>query len=186
MDTESSQLLKIIKGCKRNERSHQEDLYRKFFSYGLTVSMHYTNDRAEAEDVLNEGFYKVFKKINQFDESENFKPWFRKLLVNTAIDYHRKYNKLQIVEDALHMHYEESNISTGLDKLQFDDLLKALQALPNQYRLVFNLYVMEGFNHEEISEKLGIGVSTSKSNLSRAKAILRKGFEQEDVKFNKA
>lgn len=185
MDSENSQLLKIIKGCKRNDRSCQEDLYRKFFSYGLTVSLHYTNDRAEAEDVLNEGFYKVFKKIDQFDENENFKPWFRKLLVNTAIDYVRKYNKLQITEEILYA-YEQPQSYSGLDKLQLDDLLKMLQSLPNQYRLVFNLYVMEGFSHEEIGEKLGIGTSTSKSNLSRAKAILRKGLEQEGVKFKKA
>ena len=176
MFIDSSELVQIIKGCKNNKRNAQELLYKNYHSYGLNVCMHYSGDRSEAEDILIEGFYKVFTKIDQFDVKNDFKPWFRKILVNTAIDYYRKHHKIKTYEDLLYVE-EESLELTGLDHLNFDDLLALLNKLPTQYRLVFNLYVIEGYSHEEISEKIGIGFSTSKSNLSRAKAALRKSIE---------
>lgn len=169
-------LQELIERCQKNNRQAQEELYRKFYSYGLTVCMHYCYDRAEAEDVLMEGFYKVFTKIASYNTEQEFKPWLRKILVHSAIDYHRKYHKLNATED---LSIVEGNAIeyNGLDKLQYDDLLYMLQQLPPQYRLVFNLYEMEGFTHEEIANQLGIGPSTSKSNLTRAKQKLRKMVE---------
>ena len=175
-----TELQKLIERCAKDNRQAQEELYRKFYSYGLTVCMHYCYDRAEAEDILIEGFYKVFTKIASFDNDRDFKPWLRKLLVHAAIDYHRKYNKLNATEELSIV--EEAVEFSGLDKLQYDDLLNMLQQLPCQYRLVFNLYEMEGFTHEEIANQLGIGISTSKSNLTRAKQKLRKMVEVYGVK----
>jgi RNA polymerase sigma factor (sigma-70 family) len=173
---EKTDVRSLISFCKKGKRHAQEELYRKFYAYALTVCMHYCYDRTEAEDVLIEGFYKVFKHLKQFDEQRDFKPWLRKLMVNAAIDHHRKYNKLGGTEELLSI--EETSIEyNGLDKLQYDDLLSILQQLPSQYRLVFNLYEMEGFSHQEIAQQLGIGISTSKSNLSRAKQKLRKAVE---------
>ena len=171
-----TELQELIELCLKKNRQAQEQLYRKFYSYSLTVCMHYCYDRAEAEDILMEGFYKVFTKITSFNNEKDFKPWLRKILVHAAIDYHRKYNKLNATEDLTMV---EGNVIeyNGLDKLHYDDLLCMLQQLPPQYRLVFNLYEMEGFTHEEIANQLGIGESTSKSNLTRAKQKLRKMVE---------
>ncbi len=172
MNADEIQVIQLIKDCKNHNRLAQETLYKKYYAYGLTVCMHYSSERSEAEDILIESFYKVFSKLDQFDEKNNFKPWFRKVIVNTAIDYHRKYGKIKTTESLLYVQ-EESIELTGLDLLGYDDLLELLNKLPTQYRLVFNLYVIEGYSHEEIAEKLGIGFSTSKSNLSRAKMQLR-------------
>jgi RNA polymerase sigma factor (sigma-70 family) len=174
----------LIKRCLKNNGKAHEQLYRKFYSYGLTVCLHYCHERSEAEDVLQEGFYKVFTNITGFDNERDFKPWLRRILVNSAIDYHRKYHKLNVTDDLTVV--EQSSIEySGLDKLQYDDLLYLLQQLPPQYRLVFNLYEMEGFSHEEIASQLGIGVSTSKSNLSRARQKLRRMVEVYGIKTKK-
>ncbi|MBL4706926.1 MAG: sigma-70 family RNA polymerase sigma factor [Flavobacteriales bacterium] len=166
--------------CCKGKRNAQEELYRHFYAYALTVCLHYCEDRAEAEDVLIEGFTKAFKNIKQFDQTKDFKPWFRKLLVHSAIDYHRKYNKVKTSDNSLVVEVSDVGLS-GLHQLQYNDLMAILQQLPTQYRLVFNLYEIEGFKHEEIAEKLGIETSTSKSNLSRAKFKLRKMLESYGV-----
>ncbi len=164
---------RIIEQCLKGKSSAQEELYALFYGYGLTVCLHYCQNRVEAEDVLIEGFCKVFENMKAFDASKDFKPWFRRVMVNTAIDFHRKYHKLPTNNSPLIVNEKEYSL-TGLDQLQYDDLLKILQELPNQYRLVFNLYEIEGFTHQEIANKMEIGISTSKSNLSRAKQKLRK------------
>jgi RNA polymerase sigma factor (sigma-70 family) len=169
---------KTIVACKKKIRPSEEDLYRHFYAYALTVCMHYSSDRSEAEDVLIEGFYKVFSRIGQFDSDKVFKPWLRSIMVNAAIDHHRKYNKLDVFESNLFIEEEYNDIS-GAENLEYEELLEILQELPNQYRLVFNLNVMEGYNHEEISEKLGISASASRSNLTRAKQLLRKKIDVE-------
>ena len=183
MDKEE-ELIELLQKCKNGKNSAQEELFKKFYSYGLTVCMHYCTNRLEAEDVLIEGFFKVFNAMEKFDFTKPFKPWLRRILINAAIDHHRKYNKLKTTEDALRIEdisYEYS----GLEKVHYDDLLMILQELPTQYRLVFNLYEIEGYKHEEIAHQLGITISTSKSNLSRAKQKMRIMIEKFEVQLKR-
>lgn len=134
--------------------------------------MRYVNDESEAKSILNQGFFKIFKNLEKYNTSLHFKPWLKTIMVNTALDHIKKNKKI-----ALHTNIEESDkhtIEVGvLDKLGFDDLLKIIEKLPVAYRTVFNLFVIDGYKHEEIAEKLNINIGTSKSNLSRAKQKLR-------------
>jgi RNA polymerase sigma factor (sigma-70 family) len=173
----------ILKGCRRQESKSQYLLYKHFFGYGLNIAFHYTSTREEAEEVLNDAFIKVFNNILQYDFDYPFKSWLRKILVNSSIDYFRKYHKtsVELVHDE---EIEESVILSIPD--ESDDVLPILQKLPPAYRMVFNLYVMEEYKHHEIAEILHISVGTSKSNLARAKQKLKELWLAEQKKKVKA
>lgn len=174
MPVQPLNILSLIAACRRQERSAQEELFRRFYAYGTTVCLHYAGNREEARDILQEGFFLVFKQLDKYDERRPFRPWLRRVLINAAIDHHRKYNKAARTVALASAPEPVGNTDTGFDQLALDDLLQLVQALSPGYRMVFNLYVVEGFSHREIAEKLDIAVSASKSNLSRAKQQLRK------------
>ena len=163
----------IIKGCRRNNRNSQEMLFKLFAGYGLNICLRYTNSQEEAEEILNNGFLKVFNNIDQYDMQLPFRPWLQKILVNASIDYYRaNKNKMRFLE--LRPDLTEDTAIGPLPMIASDeDMLPVLQQLPPAYKMVFNLYVMEGYNHEEIAEQLGISASTSRSNLARAKTKLK-------------
>ena len=163
----------ILEGCLQGNRNSQRKLYEYYHGYGISVCLRYSNNRQEAVEILNDAFLKVFTHLNQYDTTCKFKPWLRRILVNSAIDYYRKYKqKINWVE--LNPNLESAEIKLSLPSNAFDqDLLPVVQQLPPAYRMVFNLYVMEGYKHQEIAEQLGISVGTSRSNLLRAKAKLR-------------
>jgi len=168
-----SHLNNIISKCVRGERSAQNELHKQFYSYGLGICLRYVSDSLEARSVLNQSFYKVFKNIEKFDTNLDFKPWFKTIVVNSSLDYLRSNRKLanqDVLEDNINVSIDSSAISD----LSYEDMLRIVHDLPTSYRTVFNLYVIEGFKHHEIAEKLGITVGASKSNLSRAKSNLRK------------
>lgn len=163
---------KIIKGCKKNKPEAQKALYEHLSRKMFGVCLQYSKDYTEAEDVLQDGFVKVFTKISQFNFNGSFEGWVRRIVVNCALERHRKKNLL----------YSVSNIQDYDYKLAYDDvmgeisskeLLGLVQELSPQYKIVFNLYAIEGFSHKEIGEKLNISAGTSKSNLSRARNILQ-------------
>ena len=167
----------ILNGILQNDRKCQELLYKQFYSYGMSVSLRYTNNRDEAVEVLNDGFMKVFSHISQYDTDKNFTAWFRRILINTAINYHKKNIKHH------HLGLEKLPESPGLqqsalDELSYQEMILLIQKLPLAYRTVFNLYVIEGYSHEEIGTMLNISVGTSKSNLSRARAHLKSRLTQ--------
>ena len=162
----------ILKGCYRDQRSSQNALYRLFYPYGMSIAIRYVNTEAEAVSIVNDAFLKVFKNIKRYDTQLEFKPWFRKILVNTAINFmkkEKKYKEVLDLETIPAMATQEDILS----KLNYKDLLKILKSLSLAYRTVFNLYAIEGYKHEEIANMLGISVSTSKSNLTRARVKLR-------------
>lgn len=148
--------------------------YQHFFSYAMNVCLRYTSSRSEATEVLNEGFLKVFTKIDMYDQDKSLKGWIRRIMINTSIDYYRQNHKHSIynndIENAMHISEQEIAIS----KLSYEEIITEIQGLSPGYRTVFNLYVIDGFTHEEIAEQLGISVGTSKSNLYKAKATLQK------------
>jgi RNA polymerase sigma factor (sigma-70 family) len=168
-----SDLEETIKKCASGDRRAQTALYNQFASKMYGVCLNYSKDAAEAEDNLQDGFIRVFTKIDQFGFKGSFEGWMRRIMVNTSLEKFRKNNHLYPVEDMMvyeSVHFAEETISA----IAADDLLKIIQQLPPRYRMVFNLYAIEGYSHQEIAALMEINEGTSKSNLSRARAILQK------------
>ncbi|GAB3577028.1 sigma-70 family RNA polymerase sigma factor [Spirosoma luteolum] len=178
---ERSALPDLLAGCLRNHRQSQELLYRQFYGFAMSVCLRYAPTRESALEVLNDGFLKVFTRLDQYDPAQPFKAWLRRILINTAVDHYR--------QELRHFYHDsveqagQASVATGADaysQLAYDELLKLVQMLSPAYRLVFNLYVMDGFAHDEIAEKLGISVGASKSNLARARENLRVLLKQQN------
>lgn len=171
---------KIIRGCRKRRRKSQKKLYQMFYAYGMSITLRYADSRDEAAEILNDAFMKVFTNIKDFDTSRAFKPWLRRIIINTAINhYHRNkdYRKVKDIDTA------DENIGRAeqvISGISYEEIIEMVQQLSPAYRTVFNLYVIEGFKHKEIAEMLDIAVGTSKSNLSKAKnnlqSILEKNF----------
>lgn len=181
---DQDQILDILIGCGKMHRESQKVLYQEFYAYGMSICLRYSESRDEASEVLNDGFMKVFQSIKKFDLTRPFKPWFRKIIVNTCINrYHQRQRELHAedIENA-RQHADTESILAGI---AYEDILGMLKKLPPAYRTVFNLYVIEGFKHEEVAHLLSISVGTSKSNLFKARESLRKilnhFFETENV-----
>jgi len=167
----------IVKGCRKEKLKYQEMLYRQFYAYGMSVCLRYSYSREEAVEILNDSFLKVFNNLKTFDETKSFKAWFRRIIINTSIDYYRKNKKLIYLENTDYLNLEVFS-ENDINNLEVQDLLKLLNSLPEVYRLTFNMYEIEGYKHEEIAELLNITASTSRSNLTRAKKMLRQAFEK--------
>ena len=173
------QLAIIIKKCSNNDRDSQRLLYKHFYNYGMTVCLRYAAHREEAKEILNDGFVKVFSKLNLYDPNLSFKGWLNKILVNTAIDYFRKNQSSPQIVDLVHAQ-ELETAEEVLQNLSVEAIFQMVNRLSPAYRMVFNLYVVEGFKHSEIGEKLGISEGTSKSNLAKAKLRLQTMIQQAD------
>jgi len=161
-----------VQGCLKGKLKAQEMLYKHYYGYAMSVCLRYAGSRDEAAEILNDSFLKVFGKIDQYDPKRSFKAWLRRIVVNTAIDHYRRNQKLTLTDGLEDARTEECE-ADAIDQLTAAEIMQMVQALPEAHRLAFNLYEIEGFNHEEIGEMLGIPVGTSKSNLSRAKKKLR-------------
>jgi RNA polymerase sigma factor (sigma-70 family) len=162
----------LISGCIDGNRRMQEELYRRFSPRMYAVCLRYAGSSEEAEDILQEGFIKIFKKLGSFRGEGSFEGWIRRVFVNTAIEHFRRKRYLQPVTEREENTIEGKNISV-LDELAEKDILELVRQLSPGYRTVFNMYVVEGYTHKEIGDILGISEGTSKSQLSRAKVILQ-------------
>jgi RNA polymerase sigma factor (sigma-70 family) len=169
----------LIKGCLRRERNAQRQLYDAYSAKMCSLCHRYVKDLSEAEDVMVTGFMKVFDKIEQFKREGSFEGWVRKIMVNEALTYLRR-NRSMYLERDLEQAEGEPDYNSLSDHLEAEDLLKMIQSLPTGYRIVFNLYAIDGYTHKEIGEQLGINENTSKSQLSRARAYLQKMLAQND------
>ena len=175
----------LIQGCINNDRRMQEELYRRFAPKMYAVCLRYAGNAEEAEDILQEGFIKIFKKISSFRSEGSFEGWIRRIFVNTSIEHFRRKIYLQPISEQEENTLEGKSLSI-LDKLAERDIIQLVQQLSPGYRTVFNMYVVEGYTHKEIGEMLGISEGTSKSQLSRAKVILQdlvKDFMDEKTKL---
>lgn len=167
----------ILKGCLKDSRQMQKLLYQQFYSYAMSICLRYAPNMEEAQEILNDSFLKVFKNIKQYNQEKPFRLWLRRILINTAIDYYRsRNNNLTCIEEVPTLYIKEN--PSILDDLALREILDLVQELPTAYRLVFNLYVMEGYKHQEIAEKLGISEGTSKSNLAKARKQLQRKLEK--------
>lgn len=164
----------ILKGCEAKNIKSQEQLYRAFYGFAMSLCLRYCKTYEDAREVVNDSFLKVFNKIESFDPALSFKTWFKRILINTAIDHYRANHKQYEYNDFDTVTGLESKEETPLDRLSYEELLKKIQLLPPAYKLAFNLFVIDGFTHEEIAQKLGISTGTSKSNVARAREMLRR------------
>ncbi len=174
-------IISLIKGCCQNNRISQRDLYQWLHGYAMKISYRYIQQQEEAEELVSEAFVKMFKNISQFDSSRQndhealLKAWFKRILVNTCIDHLRK-TQLKLVSYDVTPETEPmiEKQESGLDKIAYQEIILAIRRLSPVYRTVFNLFVIEGYSHEEIADTLKISVGASKSNLSKARNNLRK------------
>ncbi|WP_421919913.1 RNA polymerase sigma factor [Marinifilum sp.] len=169
---ENQELEKIIKDCSKGKSKAQELLYRKFAPKMMGVCMRYSNDLSEAEDTLQDGFIKVFQSIKSYKFKGSFEGWIRRIMVNTALEKYRKSKKIQVVDEFWQADPETEDAIQNAD-IPLDVLLNMIQGLPARYQMVFSLYVLDGYTHNEIAEVMNISVGTSKSNLARGRAILK-------------
>ena len=163
----------IIKACLKGDRAAQKRFYQIFSDKMYGVCFRYTSNEDEAKDILQDGFIKVFLNLNKFNNKGSLEGWIRKIIVNTALERFRDKNYLFAVSMDSGYEVGEKEYDHIISELSAKDLLKLIHELTPQYRAVFNLYAIEGYSHKEISEKLNIKEGTSKSNLSRAREILK-------------
>lgn len=167
----------ILKGCQKGERKAQEMLYHQYAKKMYNVCLGYAYDEELAKDLLQEGFVKVFKNINNFKNSGSLEGWIRKIMVNNAIDYFRSNKKNRRFTDFNEESFNDENYvisNEGVENLYQQDFLNLIKNLPEKYRIILNLYFLEGYNHKEIAERLDINIGTSKSQLFKAKKFLKK------------
>ena len=175
-DIRKEDLDEIIRGCIRKVEKSQEILYKKYFGYALSVAMIHSKNREDALEIVNDSFVKVFNEIGHFEPSLSFKSWLRKIVINTSIDRFRKNNKMNFFSETETFLVPDETPGI-VSQLTAQDILSLLAHLPYIHRLVFNLHEIEGFSHDEISEKLNIPGSSSRVYLTRAKHKLRELFQ---------
>ena len=162
----------LLRDCKRGKRGSQEELYRRFSSAMYGLCLQYSSSEEDAQDILQDGFIKIFAKLEQVKNPAALPGWIRRVIINTALEKYRSQVLLQRV-DEVKEEIGELPGNEAFEDLTCEELVGLIQTLTPRYRMVFNLYAIEGYSHQEISEKLGISIGTSKSNLSRARAILQ-------------
>ena len=168
------QITEILERCKQNDRRAQMQLYNKYSEGMYYVAFRFLKNSFEAEEAMQEGFVKAFTKMHQYNGEVTFGAWLKRIVINTALQRYRKQQVFEIVNEQ-QIEQEEVTVDTEDISLQF--LLKIVQELPDRYRLVFNLYVLDGYPHKEIAKMLSISEGTSKSNLARARLILKEKVE---------
>jgi RNA polymerase sigma factor (sigma-70 family) len=174
----------IISQCKTGSLKYQELLYKQFYSYAMAISLRYSLNRDDALEAVNDAFIKVFNAITSFNSDKPFKAWLRTIIVNTAIDRRRKDLKFQLNVELDHA-MPVINASAA-ENLDVQDILKLMRNLPPIQVTIFNLYEIDGYNHDEISEILSIPVSSSRVYLSRAKERLRSLIRTEDIRHGRS
>ena len=170
---------KFIGACKKGDRQAQRKLYDTYKSKMFVLCQRYANSREEAEDILQEGFIKVFQCLDQYRGDGPLGAWVRKIILNSALQYiRRQHNKYISLEEEKIEYYLHQRVEFSSDQNREKELIKILQQLPPGFRTVLNLYVLEGYTHQQIAWELNISVGTSKSQLNRAKAYFKKILER--------
>lgn len=169
-------LKKLIQRCAKNDRKAQAEVYQLFSGKLFALCLKYSKNYVQAQDNLQDGFITIFDKIGQFNSKGSFEGWMKRIMINTALQKYRNKRLLSLVSeeipDDITVEIDEETVSLGY-------LLNIIQELPDRYRMVFNLYVLDGYSHKEIAKKLEISEGTSKSNLSRARTILKNKIEKD-------
>ncbi len=176
-------LKKLIQRCAKNDRKAQAEVYQLFSGKLFALCLKYSKNYAQAQDNLQDGFITIFNKIGQYNHKGSFEGWMKRIVINTALQKYRTKSMLSLVTEEIP---DEVIVEVDEETVSLDYLLSIIQELPDRYRMVFNLYVLDGYSHKEIAKKLTITEGTSKSNLSRARLILREKLienEQTEIKM---
>ncbi len=173
-----SSLEELISGCKKGDRKAQEQLYRKYSSILFGICLKYSRNKVEAEDNLHDSYMTIYDKIGQYKSKGSFEGWMKRITINTVLQKYRKEQHLNVVTENL---MEEIELDSTYGEINLQTLLRYIQELPNKYRLTFNMYVLDGYSHREISEMLGTSLGTSKSNLARARMILKEKIKKQNI-----
>jgi RNA polymerase sigma-70 factor (ECF subfamily) len=174
----------LIQKCVKGDYKAQEMLYKHFYGYAMGIGLRYLSNRDDALEVVNDAYMKVFKSLAQFNPDQLFKPWFRKVIVNTALDRKRKDLK-HLAQVDLDATPSASLATASVNNLTVKDILNLLNTLPDIQRIVFNLYELDGYKHDEISQLLNIPASSSRVHLSRAKEKLKKAWLAEEDRYER-
>ena len=175
-------LEQLIKNCVKQNAEAQSQLYKQYASKLFSLCLKYSKNYAEAEDNLHDAFITVFSKINQYNNKGSFEGWLKRIAINTSLQGYRK--NVGVYDIVNESDIEDVSVDINDEDLNIDFLLKIIQDLPNRYRLIFNLYVLDGYSHVEISDLINISIGTSKSNLARARLILKQKIEDYKAKSN--
>ncbi|GAA4295635.1 RNA polymerase sigma factor [Aestuariibaculum suncheonense] len=167
-------LNQLIEQCKKHDIKAQSELYTLFSGKLFALCLKYSRNYTEAEDNLQDAFLTIFKKIDQYENKGSFEGWLKRITVNTVLQHYRKEKIFEIAHDNT---IEDVEVEVNEERVSIDYLLQIIQELPDRYRLVFNLYVLDGYSHKDIADMLGINIGTSKSNLARARQILKQTIE---------
>lgn len=184
---DDDRLKNLVKGCLRNNRKSQELVFKTFYGKMMAVCRRYTKDDNQAKDILQDGFIKVFANLDKFNFEGSLEGWIRRIVVNTAIDFTRKKKSLlrrtsedkPIEEYGVDIAEEQEQEPNEAYSLEVSDIREGMKNLSTAYRNVFNLYVFEDYSHQQIADALNISVGTSKSNLAKARANLKKILQRE-------
>lgn len=168
----------LIHKCKKGNRQAQELLYRKYSRVLFGICLKYSRNRVEAEDNLHDSFMTIYAKIDQYKFKGSFEGWIKRITVNTVLQKYRKEEFLNVVSENQE---EETEEESPYADIALSTLLRYVQELPNKYRITFNMYVLDGYTHKEISEQLGTSPGTSKSNLARARMILKERIKKTNM-----
>ncbi len=177
---ESGNVAHIIHGCVDANRVSQKEFYRSFYGFAMAICLRYCNTEDDAMEVVNDGFLKIFRELKNFSPRyENYEAslrgWMKSIFVNTSIDHYRKNHKNLYVSDLDNNNVDITDSeASAIDKMSYKEIIELVQKLSPVYRTVFNLFVIDGFKHEEIARQLNISAGTSKSNLFKAKANIQK------------
>ncbi|TAK45192.1 MAG: sigma-70 family RNA polymerase sigma factor [Saprospiraceae bacterium] len=184
-EKKEAELLSLIRRCKRYDRSAQFEIYRRFHRFGIGICLRYAKTEEDAQEMLNEAFYRIFTKIKQYDEQYTFVAWARTIFIHTAIDELRKQKHDLNTEEATEKH-DKLITDEMVDWMNAQEVAFLVRQLPPQYRAVYNLHEVEGYEHQEIGKMLNISTGTSKSNLARARkkleGIVYDYLKQSDLK----
>ncbi|WP_035805137.1 RNA polymerase sigma factor [Lunatimonas lonarensis] len=162
----------LIQEARKGDPRSLERLYKHFYGYAMSVALRYSGNREEACEIVNDSFMKVFDKLGQYSEGSSFKGWLRRILINTSVDYYRRNLKHSGMMDVELLEVEASHFNV-LDELSREDILALLRELPDTLRIIFNMFEVEGYKHNEIAAHLNIPSSTCRTYLARAKDMLR-------------
>jgi RNA polymerase sigma factor (sigma-70 family) len=174
-------LNQLIENCKINDTKAQSELYKLFSSKLFSICLKYSRNYAEAEDNFQDAFLTIFKKIDQFENKGSFEGWLKRVTINTVLQQYRNQKVFDIVNENI---IDDTEIDIDEDAISIDYLLQIIQELPDRYRLIFNLYVLDGYSHKDIASMLDINIGTSKSNLARARQILKQTILNYRQKIN--
>lgn len=170
-------LEKLISECQKNQPKAQEQLYRLFEKKFFGLSLKYSSSYADAQDNFQEGFLIIFRKINQYSGKGSFEGWAKRILINNALQKYKGVRFMEVINDNI----PDVDVEIDDEAISLDYLMQIIQELPDQYRIVFSLYVLDDYSHQEISEMLSISTGTTKSNLHRARLLLKEKIEKKTV-----